>query len=309
MEAEIIIQLLNPRQMEPTEIATKMVTTSVEIPEDIPSLSFCFCDYECDFVETVFADLADTDSYKNDRTDIGLFNIPDTVGGSYAIRLIKGDGTVINITDNTYGSLTDLDPLRSNLPTYFGYLLNWNLVATLEGFGKYHIEVDLINYTKTITRTSYDFQLTPYSEENADGTVKLETVHNGCMENGIDYGTIGWTRSIRIPAFFGNKVQRLETDNYFDTQNNKTQIRDQIVNEYTLETERLPSTVMTPLIEDKLLANQIFITDYNLFNFEDTRQLQVVAIEIAEQNYSSKSRKASFKIVFEDKLQNIIKRN
>lgn len=304
----IFTQLANPEPMEQTEFSTAMVTSSISVPEEIPVLGFCFCDYECNFVETVFADLADTDNYKNDRTDIGLFNIPDTVGGSYAIRLVKSDGTIINITDNTYGSLTDLGTL-SSLPTYFGYLLNWNLVATLQGFGKYHIEVDLVNYTKTITRTSYDFQLMPYSEENADGTVKIETVHNGCVENGIDYGSTGWIRSIRLPAIFGNKVQRLEVDNYFDTQNNKTQIRDQVVNEYTLETQRLPSAVMTPLIEDKLLANQIFITDYNLFNFEDMRQLEVVAIEIAEQNYSSKSRKASFKIVFEDKLQNIIKRN
>ena len=308
MASEIVQTLPNPRQMEPTELATKMITSSVEVPQEIPSLSFCFCDYECDFVETAFADLADTDSYKNDRTDIGLFNIPDTVGGSFAIRLIKSDGTIINIVDNTYGSLTALGSLAS-LPTYFGYLVNWNLVATLEGFGKYHIEVDLTNYTNTITRKSYDFQLMPYSEESADGTVKIETVHNGCVENGIDYGSIGWIRSIRLPAIFGNKIQRLETDNYFDTQNNKTQIRDQVVNEYTLSTERLPSMVMTPLIEDKLLANQIFITDYNLFNFDDIRKLEVVAVEIAEQNYSSKSRKASFKIVFEDKLQNIIKRN
>jgi len=66
---------------------------------------------------------------------------------------------------------------------------------------------------------------------------------------------------------------------------------------------------MTPLIEDKILANQIFITDYNLFNFEDIRQKQVVATEISEQNYGSKTKKASFKIKFEESLQNIIKRN
>jgi len=304
----IITQLSNPLPMEQTEFATKMVTSSIAIPEEAPSLSFCFCDYECDFVETVFADLSDDDSYKNDRTDIGLFNIPDTVGGSYAIRLIKRGGSTINIIDNTYGSLSDLNTI-TGLPTYFGYLLDWHKVATLQGFGKYYFEVDLVNYTNTITSTSYDFQLIPYSEESADGTVKIETVHNGCVESGIDYGTSGWIRSIRIPGVFGDKVQRLEVDNYFDTKNNKTQIRDQVVNEYTLSTERLPSSVMTPLIEDKILANQIFITDYNLFNFEDIRQKQVVATEISEQNYGSKTKKASFKIKFEESLQNIIKRN
>jgi hypothetical protein len=304
----IFTQLPDTAPMEQTEFSTAMVTTSVSIPEEVPTLGFCFCDYECSFVETVFADLADTDSYKNDRTDVGLFNIPDTVGGSYEIRLTKSGEAPIIITDNTYGSLSDLGTI-SGLPTWFGYLLDWNLVATLQGFGKYSIEVDLVNYTNTITRTSYNFMLTPYSEESADETVKIETVHNGCVESGIDYGSAGWIRSIRIPAIFGDKVPRLETDNYIDTNNKKTQIRDQIVNEYTLETKRLPSSVMTPLIEDKLLANQIFITDYNLFNFDDIRQLEVVATEITEQNYSSKSRKASFKIAFEDKLQNIIKRN
>ena len=294
--------------MEQTEFSTALTTTSVEIPQDIPVKGFCFCDHECDFVETVFADLADTDNYKNDRTDIGLFNIPDTVGGSYVIRLVKSGGTPIVITDNTYGTLSDLETI-TGLPTWFGYLLEWNKVATLEGFGAYTIEVDLVNYTNTITRTSYGFMLMPYSEVSADETVKIETVHNGCVASGIDYGETGWIRSIRLPAIFKPVTPSFEVDNYFDTNDNKTQIKTSVVNNYSLQTKRLPSEVMKPLINDKLLANQIFVTDYNLFNFEDIRQLEVIATEIEEQITSSKSRKASFKIAFEEKKQNIIKRN
>jgi hypothetical protein len=307
MGAEIIFQLLNPRQMEPTEISTAMTTTSIEIPVEVQTLAFCFCDFECNFVEVVFADLADTDSYKNDRSSF-LINAPDITTGAFAIRLIKPDGTSIALTDNTYGTYFGLGTITGQA-TKAGYLAEWNKIATAFGFGTYSFEVDNVNFGNTITSTSRDFQLMPYSETSADQTVKIETIHNGCVEGGFDYTGMNWIRSIRIPAIFGNKVQRLETDNYFDTNNNKTQIRDQIVNEYTLETMRLPSSVMTPFIEDKILANQIFITDYNLFNFDDIRQLEVVATEINEQNYSSKSKKASFKIGFEQKLQNIIKRN
>jgi hypothetical protein len=293
--------------MEQTEFSTAMATNSIALPTEQPTLAFCFCDYECDFMEVVFADLADPESYKNDRTSF-LIAAPDTVGGSFAIRLIKADGTSVALTDNTYGTYFGLGTISGH-PTYAGYLIEWNKVATLEGFGVYSFEVDNTNFTNTITTTSREFQLMPYSEENADETVKIETIHNGCIEGGFDYTGMDWIRSIRIPAIFGDKIQRLETDNYFDTQNNKTQIRDQVVNEYSLKTKRLPSSVMTPLIEDKILANQIFITDYNLFNYEDIRQKEVVATEISEQNYASKSKKASFTISFEEKLQNIIKRN
>jgi len=303
----IFTQLPNPLPMEQTEFATKMATASIAIPQEVPTLDFCFCDYECDFEELVLADLADNSSYKNDRTSF-LLDVPDTGAGSFAIRLIAANGTTTNLVDNTYGTYFGLSTIAGQ-PTKAGYLIEWQKVATLLGFGVYYFEVDNTNFTNTITTTSRKFRLTPYSETNADGTVKIETIHNGCIEGGVDYTGMNWIRSIRIPGIFGKPTFRLETDNYFDTQNNKTQIRDQIVHEYTLQTERLPSSVMAPIINDKILANQIFITDYNLFNFEDIRQKEVIATEIAEPSYASKSRKASFEISFEEKLQNTIKRN
>ena len=302
----IIVQLPNPEEMEQTEFSTKMVTGSSKLPTETPTLDFCFCDYECDFEELVLADLADTDSYKNDRTSF-LIEAPDTVGGSFAIRLVRSDGTTVNMTDNTYGTYFGLGTI-SGQPLKAGYLVEWQKVAQVEGFGVYSFEVDNVNFGNTITETSRDFRLLPYSEDNADGTVKIETIHNGCIEGGIDYTGMNWIRSVRIPAIF-NPSYRLETDNYFDTNNNKTQIRDQVVTEYTLSTERLPSSVMVPFIKDRILANSIFITNYNLFSFEDIRQKEVVASEIQEPNFASTSKKSSFQFSFEEKLQNIIKRN
>lgn len=302
----IIIQLSNPLPMEQTEFSTAMETNSIAIPTEQPTLDFCFCDYECDFEELVLADLADNDSYKNDRTSF-LIEAPDTVGGAFAIRLIKSDGTSINLVDNTYGTYFGLGTI-SGQPTKAGYLVEWQKVATLQGFGVYSFEVDNTNFTNTITETSRYFRLMPYSETTANGTVKIETIHNGCVEGGIDYEGMDWIRSVRIPAIF-NPSYQFEEDNYFDTTNNKTQIRAQVVTNYTLSTERLPSSVMVPFIKDRLLANQIFITNYNLFSFEDSRQKEVVASEIQEPSFASKSKKSSFEFKFEEKLQNIIKRN
>lgn len=303
----IIIQLTNPTPMAFTEFSCALQTESVTIPVGKPELDFCFCDFECDFTELVLADLSDLDEYKNDRTSV-LIDLPDA-SLSFTIDLVNAStGVVTPLIDATYGSYYALGSIAGH-PTKGGYLLDWNKVATLLGFGVYYIEQEQTLFTGTVTEKTYNFRLQPYTEVRANRTVKIESVHNGCIEGGIDYTGMNWLRSIRIPGKFGNLVPRIETDNYVSTNRKIIQIQDQVVNEYTLFTRRVPEAVLIPLVQDKILANEIFITDYNLDSFEDIRQKEVVALEITDTVYNSGSKKAKYNIRFEEKLQNLIKRN
>lgn len=290
-----------------TEFSCALQTESITIPVGKPDLDFCFCDLECDFTELVLADISDTDEYKNDRTSV-LIDLPDD-SLSFTINLVNAaTGVTTPLVDNTYGTYFGLNTISGH-PAKGGYLLEWNKVSTLLGFGTYYIKQEQTLFTGTIEGRSYNFRLQPYTEIVANRTVKIESVHNGCIEGGVDYTGMNWLRSIRIPGKFGNKVPRIEVDNYVSTNRKVLQIQDQIINEYTLFTKRVPESVLNPLVQDKILANNIFITDYNLDNFEDIRQLEVVAIEITDTIYNGGSRKAKYNIKFEEKLQNIIKRN
>ncbi len=296
----------DPTPMTFTEMSCNLSTGSASLPQEIPNIDFCFCDYECDFIEEVFAQVGAT-SYENDISSF-LFDVPDTATGSFDLVLIQSDGTQINLTDNTYGIYYGLGTLSQS--TKGGYRVEWEKVADLLGFGSYTFRLSETNYNNTVSTTSHCYKLLPYDPVLCDRTVKIQTVHNGCILGGFDYTGLDWLKSVRIPADFGDKTPRLETDNYINTQYKKKQIRDEVINEYTLSTERLPSYILNPLINDQLLANEVFITTYNLFSFEDLRDLEVYFTEVSEVNYAGNtSKKATYSMKFEEKTQNIIKRN
>ena len=303
----IITQLPNTAQMAFTEYSCALQTQTISIPTEEPELDFCFCDFECDFTELVLADLSTTDDYKNDRTSI-LIDLPDS-SLTFTISLVNtSTGAVTPLIDPTYGTYYAVGSISGH-PTKGGYLIEWNKVATLLGFGTYYITQVQTLFTGTVTGQSYNYRLMPYTEITANRTVKIESVHNGCIQSGVDYTGMNWYKSIRIPGKFGNKVPRMEVDNYVSTNRKVLQIQDQIVNEYTLFTRRVPMAVLNPLVQDRILANSIFVTDYNLDNPEDIRQKEVVALEVIDTIYNGGSRKAKYNIKFEEKLQNIIKRN
>jgi len=303
----IFIQMANLEPMAFTEFSCALQTVSISVPTQRPEQDFCFCDFECDFTELVLADLSTTEDYKNDRTSV-LIDLPDATL-SFTINLVSLEtGVITPLVDATYGTYFALGSISGH-PTKGGYLLEWNKVATLLGFGTYYITQEQTLFTGTVTDQSYNFRLQPYSEIKANRTVKIESVHNGCIQGGVDYTGMNWLKSIRIPGKFGNLVPRMEVDNYVSTNRKIIQIQDQIINEYTLSTRRVPEAVLVPLVQDKILANQIFITDYNLDAFQDIRQKEVVALEITDTVYNSGSKKAKYNIRFEEKLQNIIKRN
>ena len=184
-------------------------------------------------------------------------------------------------------------------------------MLSLHGAGKYQIKADQVIIGTASTFESQVFRLYPYTEELANGTIRLDTVQNGNIEaSEFDYTGMDWAQSMRILGRFGNKAQTYTTDRYFGSDLRLNQIQDTVINTYTLQTELIPNFIHGLITEDNLLANEIIVIDYNLFNFGDLyREYVLYTEEYSDSQYFSKSRKGRFEFKLTDKQQNIRKRN
>ena len=146
--------------------------------------------------------------------------------------------------------------------------------------------------------------------EGADNTVKIISYQNGYIENNpFDFTNLNWYQEIRINGKFWNKQSEYITDSYLSSNRTITQIQDSIKNTYELNTEFLTDSLSKFLIENKVLANEIFITDYNLCNTTDYCKIPVAVEEISESLELSYFSGRAHTILFTDRQQNIRKRN
>ena len=293
----------DPQPMAFTELSIYALSSSATIPTAKPSIDFCFCDYDCDYVATV---LAGSDEYESDRTPFLLTN-PDSSGTFeiYIQNIVTGVET--QMTDNTYGTYFSLGYTVTN-PDKGGYLVDWREVRDNLGFGRYKFRIVLNFFGDTLEETSGEYRLIPYSPVNANGTVKFETVRTGCIQGGIDYTDLDWVTSVRFKGHFYEIDPRIEIETYQTTNREVKQIQETTVRRFQLDTKLIPSSVLNDLKDDGLMATNIFITDYSPLAFEDLRQIEVVRTEFPEFQTFRNSRYGRFSIIFEEKLQNKIKR-
>ena len=310
----IYSQQLNPTPMAQTELSVTLSTSSVSVPTAENVLDYCFCDYDCDFRELVFAGAND---YQTDRSAF-LFENPDQLNGSVVIEIINvatGAETVImddnfniHTANNAYGVFYPLGDFTTQ-PLKGGYQINWGLIRDVIGFARYRFRITQNFFGQSIIKETHIYDLKPYDIEYAFDTVRIETQRDGCIEGGIDYTGLNWLTQVRIPGKFGFKEARLERDFFTTNTRAVAQVQDQVINTYDLRTSLLPSFIMDPLLEDGFMASTIFITDYNGRSYNDIRQLEVVATEYSESTEYYDSRYGKFVIKFEEKTQNLIKRN
>lgn len=310
-------KLTNTDPMNAIFMATKLDVQAVPARITGIPVDFCYCRLECEYTELALAKIGGTDR-ENDTTAF-LFRkfIPaDTI----TFKLLRNDIVVATIVDDTFGeffpagSLTV--PENPDSVNYVGFRVSWLKVFTVEGPGRYQIQADTTILGDSQTTTSHFYRCTEYSEFLADRTVRIRTIQNGNIESiGIDYTGLNWQQTIRISGKLFNKTPRLETDNYVDQNLKKQQIRDQIVNTYTLETYLLPSEVANKIIYDLFLSNRILVTDYWIWN-EDLQSnektyndVELYPEEFEEPRHFSRSTRRAYRFTFVDRIQNIRKSN
>lgn len=278
------------------------------VPSEIMTETLCLCDFVCKYTEKAFASPSDDDLYKKDFSDFLFRKISpsDTI----ELELLRYGSKVDDLNDDDLGVYY---PSFSAQPLYVGYVIDWTKVFNLYSGGTYVIraKMNILGVEQVID--SRQFHLSIFDEGEALRTVKIRSIQNGNIESSeFDYTNLiegGWVSYRRIRGLFGNVRPTLERDQYLDAARNITQIQDQITNEYTLTLERLSEKEIFNFFNQNLLANEIFITDYNKIEIsKDYIDFPVVPENPDDFNYSPNGR-GDISITFRDRRQNVLKRN
>lgn len=287
-------------------LATILQAITTTPPTNIEENSVCVC--KCNYREFVFSEVgAITDWNKNDKTTL-LFK-KAIAGDSITIKLYK-DTTPYTIVDNTYGDY--YAGTLTTQPLYWGFVADWNKIYNSLGPGTYYFEITTVIIGTTTVTESIEYYLQPYSDFQANGTVRIETYNTGnIISSQFNYESLltgGWYQSVRIKGKLLPKIPKITTDNYINQNNEIIQIQDKITNEYELELSLIPSVIADTLIYDNMLANKILISDYNIYNEDVKRQVELRPTDI-EKKYFNYNNNVKFKIKLTESKDNIIKNN
>jgi hypothetical protein len=259
---------------------------------------------ECCYNELVFAKPFGQ-WWENDKSSFLLKRFIET--DSIIFKLYKDDEFLVNLVNNTYGEF-------HNFQMYVGYIIYWENIYTIFGRGSYKIKADMTVAGQSMNWQSRDFCLEQYDTLRADKTFRLETYQTGSiLRSGYNYDELGlnrgWYQSYRVRGKFGNKKPTLESDYLLTSDRRLLQLQDKVSYEYELQTDLIPADLANSIIEDNLIANEIFISDYNIFNSEVYRRIELIPSSISDVKHYSNNRRISYTITFKDRFDNILKRN
>ena len=299
-----LIPALGTKQSTSTTLIMDPVAVVVD-PDILP------CDLGCLYTEKVFGSTTDDAFFKNDKSTF-LFqkSLPsDTI----TIKLLKNAVSIATITDDTYGEFVDTFDVN---PLYVMFIVDWEKVINLNGPGSYTIETTLDLIGNVTTELSRCFNLLEYSERAADKTFRLETRQTGnILRSDFDYtslssdGEAGFYRSYRMRGRLNTPDTKKETDNFLTQDYETKQVQDQMVNEWTLQTELLPSEITNILVYEDMLANSFLVTDYSIFAHQKYRRVSLYPVDIEKVGEWTKNVNRAYIITALDKNPNIIKRN
>jgi hypothetical protein len=267
---------------------------------------FCPCDFRCDFTEKVFASDA-ADGIQNDKTDFLFKKI--AASDTIVIELLKGSAVVATIADDSLGTYY---PTFTAQPLYVGWLADWTAIHAAHSGGRYQVRVTSTILGVTTVVNSRYFRLNTFDELEANNTVKIETLQNGKFADGeFDFTDLlpgGWPTSIRLDGRFGNMQPTLERDIYQDSSYRTIQNRDTVTREYKLLASLVPESIQNQIATRDLLANEVFITGYNVLQELKYQRFPVVPESFNDTRYDGQGN-TYFEITFSDRQKNIIKTN
>lgn len=299
--------ITNGNTMVISEISCTQDSINISIPSQPPTIDFCHCDFECEYEELKFAS-ADGLDYKNDLSYL-LEEVVDS-SGTIVFDLYKDGKFQSSIIDNTYGTYTGIGGFTEH-PLKSGFIVDWNKIYFALGRGKYYFKISVTNFSRLVEKETGKYRLRLFSERLADKTVVIKTTQNGYIQGGLDYTGINWGLEFRVAGKLIYGTPDFEKDTYLSSQRRETQIQDQIINNYSLECDFIPSIISRELIENSMLSNQYLIMDYNLWNDESLtyQDVSVYPEGVEEAEYFARSRNGNFTFAFSDKDKTLVKRN
>jgi hypothetical protein len=305
----IITENTNSNPMQQTISADGFVTETITFPKEVPQVNFCPCDYECDYVNNVFADPLNTTEYRNDKSSflIALSSSSATL----EINILK-NGVPFLVNDDSYGQYFPKGTFNNtdNQINYVGFVADWLKIYNTLGFGEYVFQFKESVFNREFITESFKFKLSLFNEIQANKTLKFKFIQNGIIEDGLDYTGLNWSTELRVKAKLKYLAPTLTVDNYQTSQRVVSQIQDKTIKNFEVETELIPSVVGDLFTESGVIANDVLITNYDFFAYKSFTDLNVIFTEISDfkGNYRTNS-KASFIFTLEERKQDTVKRN
>jgi hypothetical protein len=281
------------------------VGVTIPQPTEDPEIVF----KECCYVHTVLADVNSNDDFKNDYS--GFYHQRQLTNETVEFVLLHTNtGTEYPLNDGTFGKQFGFGSFKTNLKLT-GYLVEWKKVLTEIGQGSFKVIKRITVAGVPVEFPSIVFTLKQYSANLADKTVRLDVVMNGLMEkSGVDFTGTGWKHSLRVPGFFGRREPQFEENNIVSRSFEKRQVSIQQTNEFKFQTNMIPDCVANEIWDFIILANHIYLNDYNLNNHSyDFIKFGAKFATNEGTQYGTTTRKARLNLVFTDKFENNLKRN
>jgi hypothetical protein len=293
-----------------------------------------------DFALPVFASDECTDLYQNDFNSFLFsyqFGYDALYNEDFVLQEWDGIGWVdiAVLNTNQYGIaynnnfFNQGDEIYCTNLNYQGYQIDWQKVYMELGEGLYRFK--LTNAKDEYCYASPPFCLRKYDCQLVDGTVKFEAQYEGgtfgsmtqqgttwkfCCTN-KDSKTkvytvpIKWKDSIRFFGFFGREQYETNRDFIKYATGEIKKVRDELIKTFDLRTDRLPLWLHQRLAAYGLMANKLFVSDYNRNNpNQNIKRFYIVADSGYSMDYKNYSRYSKVSDVkFKEGQQLIFKDN
>ncbi len=285
-------------------------TFSKALFSPLPEPDPCECKglKDCQYEELALADLTDDASYRNDIKGLWYKRKDPAFDVDFFIKDEDGNETPLN--DGTFGTFYDFGSFvnDSNLK---GYHLEWRRVLAVLGAGKYILIRKIGFFGLTSDFESYPYNCQPFSDDIANQTVRIISKMDGSLlDKEVNFKGTEWIDGMRIRGFFGDRQASLEKETITTIDNKVNQVKADILNEYELRTNLLPDAVVDYIIEYHSLANEIWISDYNIYNHSYKYIDKSVQLDnFNEIRYPNKNRSAILSATFSDRYLNLRKNN
>ena len=177
-------QLLDPDPLLREGVTCKFEGIKINVPDPVFSSDFCFCDFECDSNLIAFAGTIDREKdyftlYHNSKD-------PDAT-----VQFFINDTELVDVIHGT---------AISN-----GFIVDFTKIFSVLGGGSYLLKTTISEFGSDLELSYGKFDVMPFSELMAEGTVKIESFQNGSIESYYDFGNENVPFSIRVFGILGNE--------------------------------------------------------------------------------------------------------
>jgi len=206
----------------------------------------------------VLADPSDSTSWKNDRSLIfeKCDELNVTVQKKGAVLALPAQGVSVAFPND---------------PDTQGFIIDWRLYYDVDNEliqGQYDVFVETVIGGVTERFLWNTFMLMKYSEQNAEGTVRIFSYFNHYSElYDIDFSGSGALDTVRFRGFFGYRQPNYETKNNTEISKKREKVFNKTNNVYGLIVEPTVECKTQRIEELHLLhGSVIYVSDHNDFN-------------------------------------------